>query len=387
MRNLLFVFLTLLFVAGITSCKKDNEAKANFGFTAENLVVKFDNSNGLSKMAVDQSGELVTIATIPTTDFVRGVVVLNDELGFFNYFYKGEVVAFNPTTMKVIKKITLDNANVPEGFEEVGYSDMHYNKVTNKLYLTLYLNNSNPPTFYDYNKVIVEVVDVPTQSWEKSITHDNAMYALLRGSQGNVADDEGNTYILCQGSYGLDGQVGPTASKASRPQILKINSNSEFDTDYAFNPINNAGFTNNFFQLATNLLVFGNKGYIIGTAKGDSPEILVLLQKFAAGTLTQEEQQQLYSLVLYDESMKLMEIDLKTKETKVVDNFPLTAGFSYPDIQVAPGGKLSVQGISDGATFNGFYEVDPSTGSVGKLFNLTTGGIPNQFIDLGASFE
>ena len=107
----------------------------------------------------------------------------------------------------------------------------------------------------------------------------------------------------------LDNQFGPTAPAGSKPQILKINTSSEFDESYAFNPIDALGFQNNYFQLFTSMIYVGNNKAIgVGTAQSDDPQILTLLQKFAAGTLTDEEYGTLVSLVLYNESMKFVEI-------------------------------------------------------------------------------
>lgn len=344
-----------------------------------------DNEPGFGKFAINNStGQLEEVASIPLFDRVSEVIILDDETGFFSQFNGFEITVFNPTTMEVTKTIDLSSKNYYPDHDRGGYNTIIYNEVTNKIYAVLYTDLAATPKFYDASEVYVEVIDVATQSWEKSIVHPDAEYPIFRGNTSAVIDDEGNTYLVCQGTYGLDGVLGPQAPKGSRPQIIRINTNSEFDTDYGFNPIDNLGFSNNFFQIFTTMVYGGNnKAYGLGTAAPDSQELLILLGKLAKGTITDAEYDQLLFLALYDETMKLMEVDLVTKNVQEVSGGPLLAGFGYP-YMYNYGGKVFSAVVAEGGGFNGFYEIDPATNTAKEAFNVSAGGFAIQLIDLSA---
>ncbi|MEM6377472.1 MAG: PKD domain-containing protein [Bacteroidota bacterium] len=343
------------------------------------------NEAGLSKFAVDnETNEVVLIDEIPLFNFVFDVVIVDDETGFFTQGNSQELTIFNPTTMAITGSVDMSNAqSFPEN-DANSFGAMIYNEQTGKLYLSLFTNNFATAQFYDADATYVEVVDVASRSWEKTIVHNDATYTLFRGNTNTVIDEQGNTYLIAQGSYGLDNQVGPTAAKGSRPQIIKIDANSEFDTTFAFNPIDAVGLQNNFFQLFTSMVYAGNnKVYGLGTGGPESQEIVALLIKLGAGTITDAEFDQLVQLVLFNESFKVMEIDLATKAVSFVDGIPFTAGFSYP-YMYNYNGKIYSQITANGATFNGFYEIDPTTNMGTPLFNVSAGGFAFQYIDLAA---
>lgn len=343
---------------------------------------------GLKKYAVDgQTGQLVEIGELALLDTPGSVQIINDELGFVSFFQLEEIKFFNPMTMEILGDVDLSGARAfPEGDDmRTGYNSINYNPTTGKLLASAWANAGNTPQFYDAPDVWIEVIDVATKKREKTIVHADAQYILDRGNEKPIIDENGNTYFLCQGSYGIDQQIGPNAAKGSRPQIIKVNANSEFEIDYAFNPINSIGFQNNFFQLMTAMIYAGNdKVYAVGTSQADSPEIVGLLGKLATGTITAAEYDQLVNLVLYTESMSLLEIDLVSKDVRIVDNTK-TAGFAYPFLYNY-NGKVVAQITGEGGTYNGYYEIDPSTGTASELFNIVAGGLAIDYIDLSAGF-
>lgn len=345
------------------------------------------NEAGLVKLAIDATtGELEEVGELDIDYWPGSMAFVNDELAYITAFASKEIKYFNPVTMSDLKDVDLSSAFSTDGYDNAGYSGGYYNPNTGKMYFVAFANNDNTPPFYDLDKVYVEVVDAATGVWEKSISHDNALYCSMRGQVNTITDSEGNLYLLAQGTYGLDNQIGPTAAPGSRPQILKINTNSEFDESFAYNPINELGFTNNFFQLGTNMVGTNSDiAYLIGTAKPDASEILALLAKLAAGTITQDEMTQLRGLVLYDESMKILEIDLSSKSVRMVENAPLTAGFGYPSMYNYNGNIYSLM-VSNGGTFNGVYKIDPSNNTAEPVVNVKAGGICIDFVDLSASF-
>lgn len=345
------------------------------------------NSSGLAKFAVDgKTGVLETVAELPLLDFPGDVTIISEELGFLSFFANTAIVVFNPMTMKKIGEVDMTGAKAfPASNNRNGYNSIIHNPKTGKIYATSYTNNSDTPVFYDASEVWIEVIDVATRKREKTSVQADAQFPLFRGNINTVIDEAGNTYLICQGSYGIDQQIGPTAAKGSRPQILRINTNSEFDKDYAFNPINKVGFQNNFFQLLTSLVYMGdNKAVAIGSSQVDAPEIVALLQKLGQGTITSAEYDQLVYLVLYTESMSMMEIDLNTKESKVIDNTK-TAGFAYP-FMYNYDGNIFGQITGANGTYNGFYKYSPSTNTASPQFNITSGGLATHFIDISKNF-
>lgn len=342
---------------------------------------------GITKFAFDEAtGTPIEIAEIPLLHNWGDMVIINDQLGFYCRFDVNELYAFNPSTMEDPVAIDMSQAKSFDDMDRQGYLGIYHNENTGKIYLPLIVDKFSTPAFYEGNEVYVEVVDVATQTWEKTIIHPDAQYPNTRGIRESVIDEEGNLYILCQGSYGLDGQIGAGANKGSRPQILKINTSSEFDTTFAFNPINAIGYENNFFQLMTSIAYGGNnKIYAIATATSDPPRLIELLQKLQQGTITAAENDELLALALYSETQKVVEIDIPTKAVRVVDNIPSTAGFVNTAIY-NNNGKIIVDIFGDNGSFNGFYEINPSTNTGTPLFNVTGGGDVFQLIDISSSF-
>lgn len=342
---------------------------------------------GLTKFAVNASTGLIEeVAEIALFDSPGDVTIINDELGFISYFGSTTIDIFNPMTMQLDGVVDMSQAKAfPSTNDNNGYNSLIYNSTTGKIYATAYTNNSTSPPFYDSEDVWVEVIDVASKSWEKTTVHPQAVYALFRGDIRSIIDEDGNTYLLCQGTYGIDQQIGPNAATRSRPQIIKINTDSEFDLSYSFNPINAIGFQNNFFQLMSSMVYAdNNKVYALGTSQPDSPEIQALLAKLGSGTITAAEYDQLVFLVLYTESMSLIEVDLSTKTSTLIEN-PKTAGFAYPYMYYYDGIVYS-QITSNGGAFNGFYRLDPNTNQPQEQFNITAGGIAQHFIDLSQNY-
>lgn len=344
-----------------------------------------DNEAGLTKFAIDsKSNELVALEEMPLFDRPGDVIILNDEVGYFSYFSNLEVSIFNPTTMEVTGSIDMSGGVSFPDNDVNGYSTLIHNSGLGKIYAVLYTDKASSGQFYEADSVYVEVIDLATNTREKTIAHPEAEYPIFRGNTNPVIDESGNTYLIAQGQYGLDGNIGAAAPKGSRPQILKIGTDSEFDEAFAFNPINALGFQNNFFQLFTSMVYGGNnKAYGIGTAAAESAQIVELLVKLGNGTITQQEYDILVALVLFDESMKVMEVDLLTKTVTEVSGMPFTAGFAYPYLYNY-NGKIFAQMTANGGSFNGFYEIDPSTNTGQPLFNLSAGGFAFQYIDIAA---
>lgn len=342
--------------------------------------------NGLVKFAVDEETlAIVEIDEFALNGFPSGIVFLDNEQAIVGNFSDREIVIFNPTTMSRTGTIDMSQGVSIGSNINNYYGAIIHNQTLGKIYAVLYSDNPDTPQFYDADSIYVEVIDANTLQWEKTIAHPEAEYPVFRGETNTVIDESGNTYLIAQGTYGLDNAFGPAAPKGSRPQILKINTSSEFEVDYAFNPINALGFENNFFQLFTSMVYAGNnKAYGIGTGTTDDPQILALLQKFATEGLSQQEFGTLVNLVLYGESMKVMEIDLMSKTATEVAGIPTTAGFGYP-FMYNYNGKVYTA-ITAGGN-QSFYEIDPNSNAASLVYSITAGGFPYQLIDLSSSAQ
>ncbi|MEM9990827.1 MAG: PKD domain-containing protein [Bacteroidota bacterium] len=343
-------------------------------------------NTGLTKYAIDiNTNQIVEVATIPTINAPSVVELVSENLGFFANFLELSVTAFNPTTMEELSTIDLSAEVSVDPSLNVGISGLFYNETTEKLVATLYVDNPATGQFYDDVNVYAQIVNVNTLSREKLITHPEATYAIFRGERNKVIDEAGNMYLIAAGQYGLDGQVGPLASKGSRPQIIKINTNTEFEADYAWNPIDAVGLENNFIQIFTSMVYASNgKGYGIGTAGPESAELLQLLVKLAEGTITAQELDFLRFLVFADEAQKIIEVDFAAKTAQFVSGGPLTAGFAYPFLYNYDGTIFS-QVTAEGGAFNGYYSIDPSSSTATPAFNITQGGFAGQLYKLGES--
>ncbi|MEM6700067.1 MAG: PKD domain-containing protein [Bacteroidota bacterium] len=341
---------------------------------------------GVAKFAVDaKTDELVEVDRITTLDPQFATSIISDELGFSTGFGTLEVIAFNPSTMEVIERIDLSvNTPLPDAGENIvrGVSGAYYNEVTGKLFLALNFNLTNTNAFYDLPDVYMEIIDVNTLAREGSIRHPEAVYPRMNGVDNSVIDAEGNLYIVTQGSYGLDGLLGPFAPDRSRPQILKVDAQTtDFDVDYAWNPVVSAGFGSNFVQVFSAMVGTGSDtAYGLGVAAPDPPRLLELIALFAQGMLDDAGFQELTDLVFSSENGKLYEINLATQTATVVDGALPTAGYNYPYMFNYDG--LIYHQVSS-AAFNGFYVTDPSNNATSPVFNLSAGGFATSLIKIG----
>jgi len=335
----------------------------------------------MKKFAVDsETGVITAVDQIALDGQPSGVIFLDENTAVTGNFSQRTIQIFDPQSMTLTGSIDMSQAqNFPDNPNNY-YSSLHYNDRTGKIFAVLYTDTPNTPQFYDAEAVYVEVIDAVSLTWEKTIVHQNAEYPIFRGETNTVIDESGNLYIIAQGQYGLDNMFGSQAPAGSRPQIIKINTNAEFDESYAFNPINELGFQNNFFQLFVSMVYGGNnKAYGIGTATTDDPQILVLLQKFATVGLTDEEYATLVNLVLYGEGMKVLEIDLISKAVREVNGIPLTAGFGYPFMYNYSG---EIYTAITNSSSQSYYQINTANNSGSEMFRLTTGGFPYQLLDI-----
>ncbi|MEM6863892.1 MAG: hypothetical protein AAF575_01875 [Bacteroidota bacterium] len=333
----------------------------------------------LDRYAVDpETNQIVSAGSLALEASLSQVLIINDNLGVYTIFDTPSLFLFNPTSMEFIQEIPMPNAVQVEALPDQTNSYFHiiHRIQDDRVFLPLTTNSGVSPQFYDANDIYVEVVNLNTMSWEKTMVFEEATYPLTRGMENPMVDEEGNIFILTQGQYSLDFQFGPTAPARSRPQILKIPANSiDFDPDYSFNPVNFIGFQNSVAQLCTGAIYGGNGiAYAVMTAEADVPRVNELLGLLASGMITDEQFNELANLVTNSPNMRWTRIDLNAQTAEVIPGIPFTAGFSYP-LSYQVDGKLLFQTFNPTEGVNGYYEYDPETNTATNIYTVSNGGI------------
>jgi hypothetical protein len=222
-----------------------------------------------------------------------------------------------------------------------------------------------------------------TKKREKTIEMPTAMDPFQRGCLNPLIDESGNIYFLTQGSYGLDGKVGPTAPISSKPQIIKIPAGTtDFDATYRFNPVTALGFPTLIVQIAVGGIYDKNGIMYACVTAGEYPaRVTELIGKYATGKATTAEINELYQLVIYGANYKWVKIDLNAKTVITLADMPFTAGFSYPN-SYKYSDKFYFQMGNDTQGINGFYEFNPTTNTAKSLYNVTAGGVATSLIKI-----
>ncbi|MEM9078594.1 MAG: hypothetical protein AAGC43_16255 [Bacteroidota bacterium] len=340
----------------------------------------------LNRYAVDpETNQITRAGAIPLAASLSQVLIINDNLGVYTIFDTPSLFLFNPTTMQFIQEIPMPNAVQVDALpnQTNAYFHIIHRQQDNRIFLPLTTNSPVSPQFYDAEDIYVEVVNLNTLAWEKTAVFNQATYPLTRGMENPMVDEEGNIYLLTQGQYSLDFQFGPTAPPRSRPQILKIPANStDFDPDYAFNPVNFIGFQNSVAQLCTGS-IYGADGiaYAVMTAEADVPRVNELLALLAMGTITDAEFNELAALVTNSPNMRWTRIDLNAQTAEVIPDIPFTAGFVYP-FSYTSDGKFYFQVFNPDQAANGYYEYDPATNTSTNVFTVAAGGVATQLFIL-----
>jgi len=340
--------------------------------------------NTVTKLAVSKDGKLTEVGGFPLTSFLGNIKIINDNLGVYvQWGSTPQLGLFNPATMEKMGEIDMSKAFRNPDFERNYYRHVVYRPQDNRLFLALITDSNKTSQFYDATDIYVEVVNLTTKQWEKTAIYHGAMEPETFGSENSIVDESGNIYIFTQGSYGLDGKMGPTAPRSSRPQILKIPAGAtEFDAGYSFNPVDTFGQGNLLVQLMMGGIYDSNGiAYVAISAASESPRILELVMKFAQGTITEDEYKELRNAVFYSQNQRWVKVNLVAKTVEAIADIPLTAAYSYP-FTYKYDGKFYLQFNATSEKTSGFYEYDPATGKAQKAVNVSQGGLVNYLLKL-----
>lgn len=340
--------------------------------------------NVLTKIAVGKDGKMVEVSGIPLLSYLNKVQIISDNLAIYTVWGNDKFVGmFNPTTMEKLGEIDMSKAKKFDVNERNYYISAAYRKQDNRLFLSLLTDNQKTSQYYDATDIFVEVVNLTTKQWEKTITFKNASYPSTRGNEHPIVDESGNIYIFTQGSYGLDGNMGPRAAKYSRPQILKIPaSGTDFDASYSFNPVDVIGQQNLLVQLMLGAIYDSNGiAYSCVSAQSESTRILELVTKYAQGKITETEFLELRNAIFYSPNQRWVKLDLNAKTVTPIADIPFTAGFGYPNAYKYDGKFYFQYNTPDDKT-TGYYEYNPTTNKSQRVVVLSNGGIASDFIKL-----
>ena len=346
-------------------------------------------STSLHRYQVNKAtGILDSTGSIQLTQEVNDVEIINDEVGLFTTSIDRVLYVFNPTTMELTTSIDLSQGKIFEENDDNFYNTIIYRAQDNKVFLPLYTDEDDTISFYDGgNSVWVEVVDLDSNSWEKTIEKTNAQYAITRGSGNYIVDETGNVYVTCQGSYGLDAVLPTDANEVyARPQILKIPSGTtEFDQEYSFNPVSTYDPTLAFkFAQTLSGTIYAANGiaYVTITTEADSDRFTELLGLFAQGLATDAEQAEFFNLVTNDATSRWAKLDLVNQTVEVIADMPLTAGFNYPMSFKGSDDSLYLS-VFDSNGVNGVYKHNPETNTSELIHSITAGaGTAAFFLEL-----
>lgn len=338
-----------------------------------------------SKMAVSkETGLLTEVGSFPLATTSYYSVVCSENLGVIAQYGELDLITFDPATMQTTGTIDMSGAtHYKPGEHRHTYYSGAYRAKDNKLFLFYYTDDQRTALFYDATDVFVEVIDLNTRKWVKTITYEGAQYPISRGKENAVIDEAGNIYVTCQGSYGLDGQMGMNAMAASRPKILKIDAaTDDFDTSYSFNPVDALGYQNLMIQTLTGT-IYGANGiaYACVNATDESPELQALIYKYATtGVLAEDEIAKLYDLAFYSVTQRWVKLDLNAKTASIIDDIPATGSFAYPTSYKHSNGFYFH--YYDGTT-SGYYRYDPAANKAEKAITITKGGLASELLILG----
>jgi len=320
-------------------------------------------------------------------DEVSDVKIIDDETGLFTVNNDRKLYIFNPTTMTLTTSIDLSSGKWFEDNQDNYYNTIIYRPQDNRAFLALYTDNEDTRNFYDgENSVWVEVINLDSNSWEKTIEMPNAQYPVTRGSGNENVDENGNIYITCQGSYGLDA-ILPTDpnEKYARPQIIKIPANStEFDPEYSFNPvfINDNTLALKFAQILSGTIYDSNGiAYATISTVPDSERFIELLGLFSQNLATDLEQAELFKLVTDDTTSRWAKLNLESQTVEVIDDMPLTAGFNYPMSYRNTDGNFHLS-VYDPNGVNGVYEYNPETNTSELVYSISGSSIASNLVEL-----
>jgi hypothetical protein len=310
--------------------------------------------NGFSRMVVGTDGTLTEQGNVPTVGQVGAVAVLSDTKGYFVDANERNIKIFNPTTLAITGTVDMSRA-FQKTRNQINYYTTLYLR-GDRMYACLY-TGSTAARPYDYrcDSAVVAVVNTSTDTYLKDTFYPSSR---LPGTFNlrcvtTITDESGNLYIPTLGGLGYDLALGATASTPGK--ILKIPAGSDdFDRTYEVIP-QNATTVGAAQALKTNFGFFYAKNgiaYTTATTEASTPTQMQLGAPVASW----------------------IQINLTTKQSTLVAGLPKTSGF-YTPMGYFYEDKALLPVYNNVDNISGMYNVNVTTGTTAKQFDITAGGI------------
>jgi len=324
-------------------------------------------NDGLARIVVNESGEIITHKILPSVGFAFPIRILSETEGIYDDQNDASLEFFNPQTMTKGGTIDMDNALQLPNMDRHSYFNII--PVGNKLFVP-YRPQANGE-LYSSDSVMFHVIDRTTRTYEKTIIANG--HQLPNSYINNLTDNQGNFYIATQGDISVPNFI--------KPAILKIPAGTtEFDESYTFRPIDQINQALP-IQLITDMIVASNgKAYILGGTEVPPGILQLFAIKPSFADWTPEDYAAAFDALFNEPSARWMEVDLDARSVRILQEIPVTGPFSS-GFPTEIDGKLyfSVSSPAEAA----YYEYDPVTDKATRVINFTGGSTPVGIYKIG----
>ncbi|MEL6560883.1 MAG: hypothetical protein AAFQ94_21995 [Bacteroidota bacterium] len=325
-----------------------------------------DGTSGISKIVVDENGEIQVAGQLTTMGRVDPISIRDSETGvYYDYGDATAINVFNPDDMTFSGSIDMSGALYPR--EEVTRYREFYIR-DNQVFAPL--GSLTSPIWY--NPLVTHIADIDAGTFVGNIEIE--LEGPVRHNQffgGRYVDENGNLYITDQGDL-LTG--APARLHRVNSGATDFDPTFELDVAGALNPMN-------LILKAFNSFTYIGNGMAISSVAVDTPaQAIAILASvgFNPAALSAEQQVQIQVILNEAENAAWSLIDLNAKTVVPIEGIPsqnVNHRFTITEID----GKwyLPVETSSETA----YYSYDPATGAAEKAFDLVGGEVGN-FVNL-----
>jgi hypothetical protein len=331
-----------------TNAAAHEVAPYSFAYARGRTVIVTQNyqSDTIQRFEIGDDGKLSPSAALqaPPQSTPSGLLFASDDKAYVSLPGSGKVLAFNPTTMALIKQIDFlgpTYARAAPGMDDQNPNPGALGVRDGKLYVAL----AQQTTMYtNFASMDVAIVDMATDTIEKVIS-DSRGLAQTGGELDRIyLDDNGDLYVYGAASYGFD----PTQAHG----FLRIKQGeTEYDPTYIFNlteatvdvPGGKVDYLNH--------LTYGGNG--IAYCTGNVPALASNPPDYSK-----------------DHTMQPFAVDMRNRTVTVLP-LPVANGYSGAVAWHDGGNLVFALGAAEGV---GLYLFNPATGVTVTMPSVTTQG-------------